>query len=88
VQPLPDRRRLARGCVALGEPAELSQKGAHRQVRDRLVVGQTLPHRHGYRLARQAAAEFRYQPRLAHARLAHQTDYLPLPRAHGGQAVV
>ena len=83
-----DRRHVHRGRVALGEPADLPQDVAHRQVRGRLAVRQTLSHHHGHSLARETAAEFRHQSRLAHTRLAHQTDHLALPRTHGRQAVV
>ena len=88
VEPVLDRRHVHRGRVALSEPADLPQDVAHRQVRGRLAVGQTLSHHHGHRLARQTAAEFRHHPGLAHARLAHQAHHLALPRTHGRQAVV
>jgi hypothetical protein len=39
VESVLDRRRLDCSCVALGEPAELPQDVAHRQVRGRLAVG-------------------------------------------------
>ena len=65
-----------------GHPTELAHQVHHRQIRRGTAVGQTVSLHIPHLSPHQTAAEFRQQPRLAHAGLAHDRDDLPLSRHH------
>ena len=64
--------------LSCSNPAELAHEVHHRQIRRGTAVGQTVPLGIPHLSPNQTAAVFRQQPRLAHARLPHESDDLPL----------
>jgi hypothetical protein len=70
--------RIAR--LSCSNPTELAHHVRHRPIRRGTAVGQTVSLDIPHLAPSQTAAEFRQQPRLAHAGVPHDRDDLPLAR--------
>ena len=82
LQPAVDGGRDRGVRLSGGHATELAHEVRHRQIRRGTAIGQTVSLQIQHRSPNQTAAEFRQQPRFAHAGLAHDGDDLPLSRHH------